>query len=231
MADITLLDGTELVIDNSDVWEGGIQIIEQTSSGGTFDIGFCACNQLVFKIKNTDGKYSNYNFNNATIRPQIGLQLSESIEYLRYGVFTVDLPQSVGSYISLSCIDNMHKLDKKIISLSGTTVGMLVNNIAISCGVSLKSANFDGHDKALTIPENLEELTYRQALSFICQAIGAFARFDYNGLLEIKWYDSGAFESSDNIDGGNFDNTSEPSYQSGDNADGGDFYFFGINQL
>ncbi len=222
-AHITLANGTELFIDNSDIWEDGIQIIEQTSNSGSFDLGFCACDQLIFKIKNIEGKYSNYNFNNAVIRPQTGLQLSETVEYLKCGVYTVDLPQSVGSYISLSCIDNMYKLDRKILNLGGTVVGVLVYNIAIACGVTLKTANFDGYDRTVTLPDNITELTYRQALSFICQTIGAFARFDGDGLLEIKWYDTGAFETSDRLDGGYFDYTIETSYQSGDSADGGNF--------
>lgn len=222
---ITLADGTELLIDNSDIWDGGIQVIDKTSNSGNFDIGFCACDEAVLKINNITGKYSSYDFNNAVARPQTGLQIEDAKEYVKHGVFTVDLPESVGSYISLSCIDNMHKLDRYIDTLTGTSAGLLVSNICTACGVSLKNAGFDGYNKELTLPGNVTEMTYRQALGFICQAIGTFAKFDGDGLLEIKWYDTGAFETGDSLDGGVFDNTALPSYQTGDNADGGDFTF------
>ena len=224
-ANIELADGTVLEITASDIWESGIQISEQTSNSSSFDIGFCACNQLVFKINNIRDKYSAYDFNNAVTQPYIGLQLSETVEYLKKGVYTVDLSEQVGSYISLTCMDNMHKLDKKITSLSGSTAGLLVNNICIACGVMLKTASFDGHNMSFALPNNYTDYTYRQMLSFICQATGTFARFDGNGLLEIKWYDTGAFESSDSLNGGVFDNTTKTSYQTGDIADGGDFTF------
>jgi hypothetical protein len=222
-ANIDLASGVSLPIENSDIWDGGIQITEQTSNSGSFDIGFCACNQAVIKLNNTEDKYSAYDFNNAVIRPCVGLQLSKTVEYLKRGVFTVDLPEQVGSYISLTCMDYMYKLDKKITNLIGSTAGIFVGNICTACGVSLKSARFDGYNRELTLPSNITEYTYRQALGFICQAIGAFARFDGDGLLEIKWYDTGAFETGAVLNGGTFDNATP--YASGDTADGGDFTF------
>ena len=202
---ITLSDNTVIEVDSSDIWEGGIEITEQTSSSGNFDIGFCSCKQLVLKIKNTNNEFSAYDFYDAEIVPFVGLELSETTEYIKKGMFTVDDPVSQGPYISLTCLDNMHKLDKNVTSLSGSTAGQLVLNIANACGVTLANVNFDGHNIGLDVPENVTEYTYRQVLSYVCQATGAFAYFDVDGDLVIKWYDTGAFEQADNLDGGVFD--------------------------
>ncbi len=203
-ADITLADNTVLPIENADLWQNGIQITEASSNSGSFDIGFCACNQLTLLLNNANGKYSGYDFYDAVVRPQTGLILSGGTEYIKHGVFTVDTPEALGMYISLLCMDNMHKLDKKITSLSGSTAGTMVYDICIKCGVSLKNVNFDGYNKELTIPGNIADYTYRQALSFICRATGNNARFDPDGLLEIYWYDTSVFEQP-NLDGGTFD--------------------------
>ena len=204
-ATIKLYDNTVLEVDSSEIWQGGIEITEQTSSSGNFDIGFCSCKQLVLKIKNTKNEFSSYDFYDAEIIPFVGLELSETTEYIKKGVFTVDDPVSQGPYISLTCLDNMHKLDKNVTTLSGSTAGQIVLNIANVCGVTLANTNFDGHNMNLDIPENVTEYTYRQALSYVCQATGTFAYFDVDGDLVIKWYDTGAFEQSDNLDGGFFD--------------------------
>ena len=203
-ATIKLYDNTVLEVDSSEIWEGGIEITEQTSNSNNFDIGFCSCKQLVLKIKNTNNEFSSYDFYDAEIVPFVGLELSETTEYIKKGVFTVDDPVSQGPYISLTCMDNMHKLDKNVTSLSGSTAGQLVLNVANACGVTLANVNFDGHNIGLDVPENVAEYTYRQVLSYICQVTGSFAYFDTDGNLAIKWYDTGAFEQADSLDGGAF---------------------------
>ena len=222
-ATIKLYDNTVLEVDSSEIWQGGIEITEQTSNSNNFDIGFCSCKQLVLKIKNTNNEFSSYDFYDAEIAPFVGLELSETTEYIKKGVFTVDDPVSQGPYINLTCLDNMHKLDKNATSLSGNTAGQIVLNVANACGVALANVNFDGHNIGLDVPENVTEYTYRQVLSYICQVTGSFAYFDTDGKLEIKWYDTGAFEQADNLDGGIFDNDNP--YSTGDSADGGDFTY------
>lgn len=204
-ATITLADDAVLEIDSSDILVGGVQITEGTSSSGSFDIGFCSCSQLTLKLNNVNGKFSAYDFNDAKVVIYVGLRLSETEEYIKKGIFTVDDPVSQGPYISLTCLDNMHKLDKNVTSLSGSTAGQLVLNIANACGVTLANVNFDGHNIGLDVPENVTEYTYRQVLSYICQVTGSFAYFDTDGKLEIKWYDTGALEQADTLDGGAFD--------------------------
>ncbi|WP_147289873.1 hypothetical protein [Anaerosacchariphilus polymeriproducens] len=141
-------------------------------------------------------------------------------------MFTCDISEQIGNYISITCFDNMYKLDKELQNISGLAAGAKIADICDSCGVSLKTMDFDGYDRQLILNGTFPEgCTYRQALSFVCQAIGKFARFDQNGQLEIIWYDNTAFvDNNIQLDGGKFD-ANEPYYLTGDNEDGGDFSF------
>ena len=221
-ADVLLYNNTTLSVPNSDIWQGGVGIVEQTSGSSGFSIGRSCCSQLIFKINNLTEKYSDYDFYDAEIVPYEGLQLSQTIEYIKKGVFTVDEPKQVGGYIQLTCMDNMHKLEGKITSLNGVTAGEIVSDICIKSGVMLKHSNFGGYDVSLDLPDNLSDYTYRQMLEFVCACTGNFARCDENGLIDIKWYDFELFEEA-LFDGGYFDETTELSYQSGDSIDGGNF--------
>jgi hypothetical protein len=221
-ANIILSDDTKLVIGNEDIWQGGIQISEMTSNSGNFEIGMCACNQLILKINNTTDKYSDYNFEGAVITLYIGLQLSKTVEYIKKGVFTVDLSEQVGSYISLICLDNTHMLDKPFSNVKinfPCTSLQLLQAVCTHCGISTVSTFLNSSFTIQKRPDD-EALTCRDIVSYISQIAGCFARCNVNGGLELKWYDIGAFEQSD-LDGGTFDKDNP--YSSGDTADGGNF--------
>ncbi len=193
---VTLADGTPIPdILTGQIWEGGIQTTEQTSASGSFSIGKAACAELVFKVNNISSEFTVYDFYNAKIIPFVGLQLSSGIEYVKKGVFTVDDPFDSGGYIQMTCMDNMHKLDKQIITLSGSTVGEVAYNAATACGVLLKNLTFDGYNTPVTLPDNITDYTYRQMLEYICQITGNFARCNEDGLIDVKWYDTSTFDA------------------------------------
>lgn len=220
-AEITLSNGTVLQMETADIMGGGLQIESHTSSSGNFDIGYCAENKLIIRLINIDGRLDSYDFTGAIVVTYVGLQLSETVEYLKKGVFTVDTPEFNGGYVSLTCLDNMYLLDTNINALTGSTAQQVVNNICTACGVQLITQQFDGYDKSVTLPDNLSEITYRQLLGYICQITGNFAYFNADGDLVIKWYDTTVFEGEGRVDGGTFDNSTP--YASGQNVDGGNF--------
>ena len=87
-AEITLANDTILDLTNADIVS--LKIDDSTSRSGSFQIGSAIINKLTLVINNDKGQFNNYDFTDAIIRPSIGLQLSETIETLRKGVFTVD---------------------------------------------------------------------------------------------------------------------------------------------
>lgn len=225
-AQITLANGTILDLSDEDFMSGGIAIEDSTSSPSSFDIGTVIINQLTLRLNNTENKFSQYDFNGASILPYVGLELSETTEWLRKGVFEVYEPNSNNGIINIIAFDNMKKLDKPFSLCTITfpcTVLALLQQCCLDCGVPLLTSSFTNSSLVIATRPTDEAITYREVVSYIAQLSGCYARCDTYGRLELKWYDTSAFEQEDNVDGGAFDVTTEPSYQSGDNKDGGNF--------
>ncbi|WP_310603467.1 hypothetical protein [Anaerosporobacter sp.] len=225
-AQITLANGTILNLTDEDFMSGGIAIEDATSGTSSFDIGSVIINQLTLKLNNTEDKFSLYDFNGASILPYVGLELSNTIEWLHKGIFEVYEPNSSNGIINIIAFDNMKKLDKPFSLCTidfPCTVFALLQQCCLDCEVPLLSSSFTNASLVITNRPTSEAITYREIVSHIAQLSGCYARCDIYGRLELKWYDTGAFEQEDNVDGGTFDIATESSYKSGDNKDGGNF--------
>ncbi len=224
-ADITLADGTVLNLKNEDIWTDSFSIEDAVSGSGSFDIGAAIINKLTLSINNIYEAYSEYDFTGAVVVPYIGLKLSDgTVEKLRKGVFTVDEASYDGALISLSCLDNMHKLDYAYSESSlsyPATLGEIVRDACFVCGVTLQSAAFFNSSYVVQNRPNDKSLTFRQVLSWAAQIACSWARFDTYGRLRLDWYDPDAFKKVSGLDGGVFDSGSP--YQTGDAASGGTF--------
>lgn len=223
-ADITLSDNTVLKLDDTDIMQGGMEFEDATSGTSSFQIGAAIINKHILTIQNFDGKFDTHDFTGATVIPYVGLQLSETVESLKKGFYTVDESNAVGGIVSLECLDNMYKFERpyKGVTLNfPTTAGNALQVICIYCGVSLATTTFTNSNYIIQSRPDDEALSCLDMVSYIAQIAGCFARCNRNGALEIKWYDTTAFEHEDSLDGGSFD-SSNP-YASGDNADGGNF--------
>ena len=223
-AKVTPVIGTIPDLTNADIIS--LKIDDATSKSGTFQIGSAIINKLTLVTNNDKGQLDSYDFTDAIIRPTQGLQLSETIETLKKGGFTVDDSKAVGSTIIITALDNMNKFDtpfSNVTQIFPCTALQLLQSTCLHCGVYLATVSFLNSDFIIERRPSDEATTCREIVAWIAQMSGNFARCNVDGALELKWYDIGAFESSDSLDGGRFDNTEETSYQSGDNADGGNF--------
>lgn len=224
MADIELADNTVLNVTEKDIVLGGLKIDDSTSPSNSFQIGTAIINQCTLMLNNIGGKFNQYDFTDAIIRPYIGLKLSETTEILQKGVFTVDEPTLASSIISLVALDNMEKFDTPFsevtISFPCTQL-QLLQAVCLHCGVSLATVTFTNSDFIVTRRPSDEATTCREIVSWIAQNGGNFAKCNTQGALELKWYDFGAFETGDSVDGGRFDE--DTPYSTGDSADGGNF--------
>lgn len=224
-ANVTLSDGTVLALNDTDIMQGGMEFEDATSGTSSFQIGAAIINKHTLTLSNYDGKFDDYEFTDAVVRPRIGLQLSETVETLNKGIFTVDEPNSAGGLIILECLDNMHRFERAFseVELSfPTTLGNAAMVICTHCGVSLATTTFTNWNHTIQARPDDKALSCLDMISYIAQCAGCFARCNVNGALEIKWYDMTAFESESNLDGGSFDTSTTP-YSDGDNADGGNF--------
>lgn len=225
--DITLDGGGKtLNLTNEDLWGGGLTVEDAVSKDNSFDIGAAIINKCTVVINNIYDKYSEYDFGNAIVVPYVGLKLPDNtIERIRKGTFIVDEAKYNGSIITLTCLDNMSKFDKKYSESTlsyPATLNQIVRDACDVCGVSLQTYNFP-HDSFIVQnrPDN-ETTTFREVISWCAQISGCFCRCDTLGRLGLKWYDQRILERV-GLDGGVFDSLSQSQYMTGDNADGGSF--------
>ena len=132
--------------ENEDIWTDSFSIEDAVSGTGSFDIGAAIINKLTLGINNIYEAYSGYDFTGAVVIPYVGLELPDgTVEKLRKGVFTVDEASYNGSLITLSCLDNMYKLDYAYTESNlsyPATLGEIVRDICYVCGITLLTTTF-----------------------------------------------------------------------------------------
>ena len=215
-----------LDIDNSHIWENGFKIDDAVSADNLFEIGGAIINQATLVLNNIYDEFTEYDFFGANVVMYIGLEVGDTVEYIKMGTFLVDDPKYNSSLLTLTCLDYMSLFDKPSHyngGNGGDTLFGLVNTACERCGVVLATPNFQNRDIHVRVSLT-STMTYRQIVSWAAQAAGCYARVNVNGELELKFYDFDALEgiTENSLDGGVFDEGSEY-YASGDSADGGSF--------
>lgn len=201
--DITLKNGTELHLDNSNLWSNGFTFEEAVSSGDNFDIGAAIINKFSVVINNIEEKFSEYAFSGAKAVVYVGLKLSTGIEKIRICTGTVsEEPRQKSSIITLTLLDNMSKFDRDyadVKTVFPATRNQVVRDICSICGVTLQTVKFDRDDFVIqSRPEN-EALTCRQMLAWVAQIGCQWAKCDEYGRLCIGWYENLSLETNNII--------------------------------
>lgn len=223
--DITLKDGTVLNLTEEKIWENSFKVEDATSASGTFTIGAAVTGKLTVTINNIYDDFSEYDFSDAEAVGYTGLQLSESLEKLRAGTYTVDDPVYNGSTITLTLLDNMSRFDRQYSKSAlqyPATCGDILADACECCGVTLLTTAFDNSDYVVAERPNDDALTFGDVVACVAQIACKFARMDAYGRLKLDWYDMAVFEQESNLDGGTF-STGDTPYSDGDSADGGNF--------
>lgn len=223
---ITLGNGAVLTVDDSQLAEGGIKIEDGVSSSGKLDIGSAIINKATIVLNNFYDEFSEYDFLDAQVRIKIGLQLSETVEWLDKGAYVVDEPSFTDGQITLSCMDNMHKFERAYDSKLAypTTLAMIFRDACQNCGVDYYTTGFRNNNYTVQKKPEDTNLTYREIILYISQLAAGFARCNNKGQLEIRGFDFSVFTETD-YDGGtlNLKNESSSRYEDGDALDGGTF--------
>lgn len=223
--DITLADGTVLNLKKKDVWQNSFKVEDATSSSNTLTIGAAVTGKLSATLNNIYDTFSEYDFADAEVIAYTGLQLSDSLEKVRVGTYTIDEPSYDGSTISLSCLDGMSKFDKpysKSTLKYPAKLGVILADACTCCGVSLVSANFPNKDYVVQSRPTDDALTFGDIVAMVAQIAGCWAKMDVYGRLKLGWYEMSVFEHNNSLDGGTFSTENTP-YSDGDTADGGNF--------
>lgn len=153
---------------------------ESVNPNDNFSIGSIYSNSFDIKLINTGDI-----FDNAIVKPYVGLYIGDDIEYIPLGVFTVIKTSVKGNFINLECVDNMLGLEKVYFSdLSyPADINDIAKEICKKVGVNLAS-------KLPNYRVNkIEGYSLREAIGFIASLCGSFARFNRMGDLEVRDYE------------------------------------------
>lgn len=232
---MTLEDGTTLLLTNEHIWEQGLVISNGISEENSFQIGAAIIGSLKLVIDNISGNYNTYDFLNAHLTLYLGVEgdtdLNDDQVYYRIGFYVVDDTSYNGSLITLDCFDNMTWFDVPFNDIVGITypctAGDLVSSICTYVGVTLGVAHFPNYTTVIPA-EPSGENNCREILSYVAQKCCCYCKINTAGQLILTWYDKNAIIGLQSFDGGTFSTITTP-YSDGCNLDGGSFMNGGDN--
>lgn len=193
---IKLKSGKELVLTQSDLWEGGFSMDDATSGSGSFDIGQVITNRLKLNLDDSEEQYSVYDFLDAeAIAWRGGILQDGTTELLQCGSFLVQEQSNPDSSVDLTCLDNMCKTEipySEVSTVYPATIQVIVQDICNRCGITLATTQIDNGGYVVSERPNDEALTCRDVLHYAAQISGSFARCDALGRMELRWYNEKA---------------------------------------
>ena len=202
VADITVNGVNEsFSVAENEIVQGSLSIDRYSVSNSKIEVGSAVAAELTLKLKNDDGKYDYTVFEGAELFLKIGIKKWDAhrwenavIHWIPCGYFTIDEPPRALSTITISALDRMILFDKTvdISKLSfPMTVADLLNKICTICGVTLATdiTRLPNKDYQITAYPEGQDLTYRTLLQWCAALTGTCAFMNYDGNLELKWYE------------------------------------------
>lgn len=202
VADITVNGVNEsFSVAENEIVQGSLSIDRYSVSNSKIEVGSAVAAELTLKLKNDDGKYDNTVFEGAEVFVKIGIKKWDAhrwenavIHWIPCGYFTIDEPPRALSTITISALDRMILFDKTVETdkLSfPMTVADLLNKICTICGVTLATdiTRLPNKDYLITAYPEGQDLTYRTLLQWCAALTGTCAFMNYDGNLELKWYE------------------------------------------
>ena len=234
-ANVTFRSGAILELTDDDLMEGGLSIDDSVGDSSSFEVGGAVINKCTLILNNFEHKFDKYDFAAAEFVVFVGFVLedpetgTESTEWIQKGVYTTDTAKTSENVITVEALDRMALFDKSYAHshlVYPATLREIVLDACQVCGVPLQSTNFPNSDYTITKHPDDQNVTFREVLSSAAQLCVCFARINYAGALELKWYPVEIFERD--YDGGSFNLTDEKTkkYTDGDTLDGGDFIHY-----
>lgn len=219
-AHFALANGQTLDLGKGDFYLSGNGLSDSAGSS-TFPLGVALEKQITLSIVNDKDQYSTYDFIGARITVYCKYDLPERVESFLFGTFTVRDPETYGTVITITAVDDMYKGDEDYSTKLSypMTAGEALRDSCSTCNITLVDTVFANSD--YVIKEAPTGLTHRSFWGLCAMLAGGNARVDEYNRLRIITYDFSTFETDQGLYGGVFDNSTP--YATGDTADGGTF--------
>ena len=180
---IVFSNNTSVAFDDDD--------LDNTQTGWSMDSGVstlpigCVCGRsFTLALINDNGQWNNYNFFGAVI--DITLNYGNNITVTISNLTVTEPPQSLGTVITMTALDNAWRLDKPYVSqlTYPSSCGAVYREICSLCGITSKTST---HGVFSTSVEKAfdETLTCREVLSYIATVAAGNIRITNDGKMEL----------------------------------------------
>ena len=130
---LTSADGTVLNLTDEDFMMGSVSVEDSISDYASFNVGSVITNKFKGTLNNTEYKFDDFNFRNATISVQFGIIYDdESEEWINRGIYRVEQPDSLGNTIQLEAYDLMDKMNTYYIGKSLSSREVSTTNLFVT---------------------------------------------------------------------------------------------------
>lgn len=215
-AEITLADGTVLDLDETAFTTSNSSVTD-AAGVNSIPLGIAISRSIQIELANDDKRFSTYDFFGAKIRLYLTFQLSEGVEKIECGTFTVISPETEGTTVIITANDDMYKANDKYSTnlVFPQRAWVVLQDACANCGISLGATEFLNSDFEIQEKPS-SDYTYRQVIGYIAMIACGNARINRQGYLEILSYDFAFLNEI--ADGGTFN-----PWTGGYVADGGTF--------
>lgn len=215
-AEITFQDGTVLELDES-LFTMTNNSVTDSAGVNSIPLGIAISRSIQIELQNDDKRFSTYDFFGAKIRLYLKYQLSETVEKIEYGTFTVVNPATYGATVIITANDDMYKADTSYSTniVFPEKAWLVLQDSCATCGISLGTTEFLNGDFEIQEKPS-ERYTHRQIIGYVAMIACGNARINRQGYLEILSYDFSFLNEV--VDGGTFN-----PWTGGYIADGGAF--------
>lgn len=218
-ADITFVDGTKRSLGKDDFFQDNTVV--ESAETSSFPLGVVIPKSVTLSLVNDDDRWRKYAFDGAKVHVWTNFIVDDgTIKQYDLGTYTVIKPESYGTTVTLSAVDDCYKLDKPYTSslVFPVTAAIAAKDAADTCGITLDTNDFKNN--GYLIKQKPEGVTFRTFFGDVAMLAGGIAKFDAANHLVIIGYSLDIFGDG-NLNGGVFDGVKP--YDSGDAADGGSF--------
>lgn len=186
---ITLGDGTVMELDDT-AFTLSNNSLTDAAEAESFPLGIAVCRSIQIELMNDEEQLSDIDFYAARIRLFLTFQLSETVEKVELGTFTVNSPATYGTTVLVDAVDDMWKADQPYSTglIFPATLSAIYLDLCESIGVPYETGVFRNSGTTLTTPPT-SEYTFRDILGYIAMLAGGNARISPTGYMQIKSYD------------------------------------------
>lgn len=185
---------------NGRIGQDGIKFTEYYNPEYNVTIGRAVSSQVEMTLMNTDGGLNNFTYGRCKIYLDVYDSANSAWLPCPMGVYIIEQPtRRKAQIIHAFGYDQMSKLDEicdgwwaSLDFSSGITIKNLIDDIAIIFNgpvtVGTYTTILNSSVTYTEPPFDCVETTYREVLAFIAEATGTVARFDRDGVLDLKWF-------------------------------------------